>query len=157
MPKSLERSPGVHAYIFQNHPDYGKERHLKIKWIAHARVDNITPSLLKLMKEAGCILLRFGIESGSRRIIDILKKRDSDIDWIETSRAVFKNSREEGISTAALFIIGSPSESQSEIESSLKLAKELEPDFIQVHFFTPYVGSAAYEQYKSRIEGESLL
>lgn len=130
---------------------------LDIKWIAHARVDNINPGLLRIMKDAGCVLLRFGIESGSRRIINVLKKDGSGKDWIERCKIVFKESRKIGVSTAALFIVGSPTESKTDVAESIDLAKELNPDLVQVHFFTPYPGSAVYESFKSQIENNNLV
>lgn len=134
-----------------------QKRNLNIHWIAHARVDNMTFDLLKIMKEAGCIFLRFGIESGSERIIKVLGKTSSDIDWIQKSKEVFRDAQRLGIVTYALFIIGSPTESREEVEESLRLAKELAPDLIQVHFFTPYPGSVSYRQLKSDIKDKSLF
>ena len=134
-----------------------KKRKLNIKWIAHARVDNISASLLQTMKEAGCILLRFGIESGSKRIIKIFEKTDASMDWIEKSKDAFRISKDVGIPTVALFIIGSPTESAEEVKESIKLAKDLAPDLIQVHYFTPYPGSASYKQFKSKLDKDNLL
>jgi len=44
----------------------------KIKWSCHARVDSVTSELIKKIKQAGCILVRFGIESGSERCLNFL-------------------------------------------------------------------------------------
>ena len=134
-----------------------QKRDLKIKWISHARVDEVTPKLLKIMKENGCILLRFGIESGSQRIINILNKCDTSINWIEKSKKVFREAKTIGIMTNAMFIIGNPNETEEDIWKSIKLAKELNPDMIQVSFFVPYPGSFAYELFKGKIEKHSFF
>jgi len=128
-----------------------QKRNLRISWIAHARVDEVDFDLLKIMRKAGCILLRLGIESGSKRILDILEKNPLRIDWIEKSKAVFKATRELDIATVALFIIGNPTETKKDLRASIQLAKDLDPDLIQIHFFTPYIGSIAYDRFKLQI------
>lgn len=130
-----------------------RRRRLKINWIAHARVDNLDFDLLKAMKNAGCILLRFGIESGSKRVLRILKKTESE-DWINQSKKVFHITKKLGIGTAALFIVGSPTETKEEIGESIKLAKELDPDLLQVSYFTPYPGSSAYREFQPSIDNK---
>lgn len=130
-----------------------QRRRLKINWIAHARVDNLDFDLLRAMKDAGCILLRFGIESGSKRILKVLKKTDS-MNWIAQSKRIFHISKKLSIGTACLFIVGSPTETKEEIRESIKLAKELDPDILQVSYFTPYPGSSAYKEFQFYIDNE---
>ena len=120
-------------------------RKLKVKWIAHARVDELNVFLITLMKRAGCVLLRFGIESASERIIKIIQKNPRNINWTETSKSILSCCRRAGITTNALFIIGNPGETAEEMKATIKLSKELSPDLVQVHFFTPYPGSAICE------------
>lgn len=128
-----------------------KRRSVNIKWVANARIDEVDSSLLRIMKDAGCSLLLFGVESGSSRIIEILKKTSLNIDWIQKAKDVFKKSRRIGISTCALFIIGCPTETKDEVEMTRKLIYELKPDMIKVHFFTLYPGSMAYAQFNNSI------
>lgn len=132
-------------------------RKLKVRWIAHSRIDELNTSLIKLMKEAGCILLRFGIESASARIIRILRKNNSNINWVETSKSILNYCRKIGIATNVLFMIGNPSETAQEIKTTIKTAKILNPDLIQVHFFTPYPGSAIYENLRRLLKNKNDL
>lgn len=131
-----------------------KSRNLKIQWIAHARIDRINPDLLCLMKESGCILLRFGIESGSERIIKNLNKFQKDLDWSKRFREAFHDLKKTGIASIALFIIGSPTESEDEFNQTVRLALEIDPDLIQIHYFTPYPDSA-YSKQRSIQQGSS--
>ena len=78
------------------------ERKIKISWIAATRADCVTPKLLKLMKSAGCRSLRFGVESGSERILKLMGK---NLDKQKIIQA-FKWAREENIETFAYLIIG---------------------------------------------------
>jgi radical SAM superfamily enzyme YgiQ (UPF0313 family) len=125
-------------------------RKSKMPWMARARVDELDYPLLTLMKRAGCIMLGIGVESGSQRIIDDMKKTKKRKPWSDLCRQVFRWTRELGIGTNAYYVIGNPTETRQEIAQTIRLALELNSDSIQVHFFTPYPGSKSWERYKDK-------
>ena len=127
-------------------------RNLAVKWIAQARIDEVDKELLKIMKEAGCILLKFGIESGSNRVIRLINKTNKEIDWVKKTKEIFGYANKLGISTLSFFMIGNPTETEEEVRESINLAEEIKSDIIQVHFFTAYRGSAAYNIYKDKVK-----
>ncbi|MFC2173539.1 B12-binding domain-containing radical SAM protein [Acidobacteriota bacterium] len=133
-----------------------RKRDLKMSWIAHARVDELEPALMAEMKKAGCILLRLGVEAGSERVLKLLKKNPKGLDWKKTCKSIFHEARRLGIATNGLIILGNPEETREEVENTIRLVLELDPDMIQVHFFTPYPGSPAYEDYKEQIEKDQI-
>ena len=126
-------------------------RKSKMPWMARVRVDELNYDVLALMKKAGCAMLGIGVESGSERIIKDMHKQGADRPWLELCRQVFGWTRELGIGTNAYYVIGNPTETREEIEQTIQLALELNSDSIQVHFYTPYPGSAAWERFKDRL------
>ena len=122
-------------------------------WMARVRVDELSYETLSLMKQAGCIMLGIGVESGTQRIFESMKKQQNPKPWLEQCRKVFRWTRELGIGTNAYYVIGNPTETKEEIEQTIKFALELNSDSIQVHYYTPYPGSAAWEKYKDKLEG----
>jgi radical SAM superfamily enzyme YgiQ (UPF0313 family) len=108
------------------------------------------------MKDAGCILLRLGVESASDRILQMFGKNPKKKDWHTLCHQIFSGARTLGIATNALVIIGNPGETVAEIESTIKLTISLNPDIIQVHFFTLYPGSPAYDDYKDQLTDEAV-
>jgi anaerobic magnesium-protoporphyrin IX monomethyl ester cyclase len=131
-------------------------RKLDINWICHARVDELERALMQEMKAAGCILLRIGVESASDRILQLFGKNPRGQDWKKTCQTVFREARRLGIATNALVIIGSPEETGEEAEATMNLVVDLNPDMVQVHFFTLYPGSPAYEEYKNRVPQDQI-
>ncbi|MBZ0167570.1 MAG: radical SAM protein, partial [Candidatus Omnitrophica bacterium] len=93
-------------------------REVKINWLAHSRIDNIDYDMLRKMKEAGCVLLRFGVESGSARVVNSLTKSFKKIDWNKQAREIFQYAKDLAIETHALLIIGSPTETEAEIQET---------------------------------------
>lgn len=126
-------------------------RNSKMPWMARVRADEVDFELLALMKKAGCIMLGLGVESGSQRIIDDMKKQPTPRPWLDICRQAFYWTRKLGIGTNAYYVIGNPTETREEINQTIKFAMELNSDSIQVHFYTPYPGSAAWEKYKDQI------
>ena len=128
-------------------------RKSKMPWMARVRVDELSYPLLDSMKKAGCIMLGLGVESGSERIIKIIKKQQGSKPWLELCRQAFGWTRDLGIGTNAYYVLGNPTETREEIEQTIRFALELNSDSIQVHFYTPYPGSAAWEEYRDQLDG----
>jgi anaerobic magnesium-protoporphyrin IX monomethyl ester cyclase len=126
-------------------------RNSQMPWMARVRVDELDYNLLRRMKKAGCAMLGIGVESGSQRIIDGMRKSREPKPWLELCRQAFRWTRALGIGTNAYYVIGNPTETCEEIEHTIKFAMELNADSIQVHFYTVYPGSAAWEEYKNQI------
>jgi len=126
----------------------------RIRWMARLRADEVDYELLSLMKRAGCIMLGIGVEAGSQRVIDRMKKTYQPKPWAELARRVFRWTRQLGIGTNAYYVLGNPTETYAEIEQTIELALELEADSIQVHFHTPYPGSADWAEFHGEFAKE---
>jgi len=91
-----------------------------IVWRASARVDRVDPELLQKMKEAGCKLLSFGVESGDQKVLDVLRKNIS----VEHSKDALRWSREAGIDTRVLLMVGMPGETKDTTDRTIQLLEE---------------------------------
>jgi len=118
-----------------------KNRKLKIKWDCETRVDMVTKELLLKMKEAGCIAVWFGVESGSQRVIDAMRKGFS---IAQTMRA-FKWAKEVGLMTVASAILGFPGETKETALETINLVKRISPDAVGYYIATPYPGTPMYD------------
>jgi len=121
-------------------------RDLKIKWESPTRADKVDPELLKLMKKAGCIRLRYGVESGDKNILKIMRK---DI-TIAKIKGAFEWTKKAGIETFAYFMIGYADEDSGTIKKTINLAIDLDPDFVMFTIPVPYPGTHLYELAKER-------
>lgn len=117
-------------------------RKIKVSWIAATRADCVTPKLLKLMKSAGCRSLRFGVESGSERILKLMGK---NLDKQKIIQA-FEWAREENIETFAYLIIGYFSETEETVRETLSFVKKLNPDLLMYNIATPLPVTKLLEQ-----------
>ena len=116
------------------------EKQLDLIWSCNARVDKVDKDLLKLMKLAGCNQITYGIESGSQRMLDTLKKDFTAEQVIKGVRAA----KEQGIDCVGNFIIGTPGEDYESINETIQLVKKLDLDYASFHFLTAFPGSPLY-------------
>jgi radical SAM superfamily enzyme YgiQ (UPF0313 family) len=108
-------------------------RNLKFSWETPQRIDLIDEKLLRLMKKAGCIRLRYGVESGNQAILDSMNKKTK----LEDVQKVFKLTKKVGIETFGYFIIGYQGENAQTVEDTISFAKKLNPDWIMFTAATP--------------------
>ncbi len=102
------------------------ERQIKIKWICYARADDLTDlDVVQLMKDAGCIQVQIGIESGSQVILDNMNKRCT----VEQNAAAIENCRKVGITSLVTVIIGYPGDTAAYSLETFNFLKAHQPDF----------------------------
>ncbi len=116
-------------------------RGIKVQWTAFSRVDTVTRELLSKMKEAGCIFILYGVESGNQKILDLAKKRTT----LEKIRRGVSISNEVGITTLSSFILGLPGETKETVNESLEFGKSL-GNWYGYHILTPYPGTEIRER-----------
>jgi radical SAM superfamily enzyme YgiQ (UPF0313 family) len=112
-----------------------------VRWICNSRVDNVTLDLLQKMKQAGCLMVSYGVESGSQEILDASEKHIT----LQQSRDAIRWTREAGMKSMAYFIIGLPGETHETIEQSIRFAREINPDYVNFHVATPFPGTTLYD------------
>jgi len=118
------------------------ERGLKIRWTCNSRVDTVDEEQLRKMKKAGCWLVAFGIESGSQKILDNVKK-DAKVE--DATRSI-NLCNKLGIKTWGYFIIGLPGEDKQTVRETIDFAKSLPLDIALFHVAMPYAGTEFYFQ-----------
>jgi len=110
------------------------KRDLKVKWESPTRIDLVDKELLTLMKKAGCIRLRYGVESGDPRILELMNKKIT----IDRVQEVFALTKKVGLESFAYFIIGYATETPHTMQGTIDLAKKINPDFVMFTIATPY-------------------
>jgi len=112
-----------------------------LPWGCATRIDTVDDSLLEQMKRSGCIQVDLGVESGSNRILKIIKKNMTDQEIVNTF-SLFKKNR---LRTFATFMIGNPTETKEDIIKTRDMVKLIKPSFALFSWFTPFPGTEAYE------------
>jgi len=124
------------------------ERGLEMSWECLSRVDTIDREIALKMKQARCVRVFFGIESGNEAILALMNKQATAN---QAKKAVF-TAKSVGIQVGAFFIIGYPGETDKTILDTLKFASSLPLDYLSFTLPYPIPGTPLYERVKANIE-----
>ncbi len=117
------------------------ERDLDILWGYQSASVIRDEEMLKKLRDAGCRIITYSIETSSRRSIDVMKKK---VD-MQQVRDVFQMSKEMGMIRIANIILGLPGENEKDVEESIELTKALDPEYALFFLPAPYPGTKFYE------------
>ncbi len=117
------------------------ENNLRISWSCETRVNLVDPELLKKMKLSGCFEIAFGIESGSQKMLNNLKKGIT----LEQSERAVRATKNAGIKTRTFWVFGAPGETRETVLQSIEFAKKLNPDIAHFNVMTPYPDTEIYK------------
>lgn len=124
-----------------------KKEKIDIPWGCQTRVLGLNSGFLKKIKEAGCQQLTFGLESGSQKILSILKNNTSTI---EQNKNAINLCKQAGMLACGSFMIGSPSETLKDIRLTQKFILENNLDGVGVHTTTAFPGTKLWDIAKEK-------
>jgi radical SAM superfamily enzyme YgiQ (UPF0313 family) len=118
------------------------EGKLDITWNCFSRVDTVDEAALRIMRDAGCYHVTYGIESSLPETLARINKRIDLERAVETIRTTMRL----GIECKVNFILGFPWETLEQVRSVVRFAKALSPDLATFNLFKPLPGSVLYDE-----------
>jgi anaerobic magnesium-protoporphyrin IX monomethyl ester cyclase len=112
-----------------------------------SRVDLMDEELVRLLREAGCIRIAFGAESGSQRVLDAMNK-GTQVEQIQQASHLC---RSHGIETYFYIMLGYPGEEWPDILKTADLLREARPDTFSSTIAYPLPGTDFYDEVKHRL------
>ncbi len=117
-------------------------REIGLPFICNYRANLVTPEVVRLLREAGCYQIFFGVESGNEDIRNRVLNRHMSRE--EIVRA-FQACREAGIKTVAYNMVGLPYEDKSKVLDTIKLNAEIKTDHSLSPIYYPYPDTVLFE------------
>jgi radical SAM superfamily enzyme YgiQ (UPF0313 family) len=121
--------------------------HREMGWSTELKVDIVDRDLLFHMREAGCRNIEYGFEVGSETVLAATDKGTR----VEHALAAMRLTREAGIHTFGLFMIGLPGETARDIGRTFRLARRLDCEMVKFNITIPYPGTALFEQHRAEL------
>lgn len=115
-------------------------RNLGVGWVCNSRVDKVDPDALKKMRQAGCWMIGYGVESGSQQILDSAKK-DTTVRMIEQA---IRWAKEAGLEVTAHVIFGLPGETIQTGLNTIRWLKAQDIDYAQIYCAVPWPSTLLY-------------
>jgi anaerobic magnesium-protoporphyrin IX monomethyl ester cyclase len=120
------------------------DRPLGMTFNCAVRAEHIDYGILQKMKAAGCWMISLGIENGDEALL-ARHRKNADLDLVAEKIRLIKKA---GIRVKGLMMMGLPGETKQSVMKSMKYVFSLPIDDINVSKFTPFPGSALYENIK---------
>ncbi len=118
----------------------------KVTWQAWTRADMMTPEMASMMKDAGCYMVIFGIESGDPETL----KRTCKGTTVEKNISACRIAHAAGLQVGVNLMFGFPWETVESLQNTLNMIYEL---WDVTHMFNgsgsivPFPGTEIYQQY----------
>ena len=97
--------------------------------------------IVKLMRDSGCVLISYGFESGSQRMLNSMRKMQT----IEQMEKTLEISRKYGLPVPVSFIIGMPGENDESCRETVDFCIRNKIPLDSLMFATPYPGTEIFD------------
>jgi Fe-S oxidoreductase len=113
----------------------------RIPFKMQSRCDLMTRPAVEALRRAGCAEVWMGAESGSQKVLDAMEKRLP----IEKTYEACQNLRSHGIRVGLFLQFGYPGEDWDDIQSTIGMVRQTQPDEIGVSVSYPLPGTKFYD------------
>ncbi len=118
--------------------------HKKVAWMAQVSPNAVDDELLSKMKQAGCVHVEYGFESGSQRMLELMNKKTN----VERNKKVSFMTRRNKLRFQGNFIVGYPGEREEDFKKTLSFIKKARPNNVSLNLFMPLPGTQIYNRLK---------
>jgi anaerobic magnesium-protoporphyrin IX monomethyl ester cyclase len=119
-------------------------RGIDVNWECLSRADTVDREAACKMRQAGCIRVFFGIESGNNDVLALMRKQIT----VEQARKAVYAAKDAGLQVGAFFIVGYPGESDGTVLDTVRFASGLPLDYLSFTLPYPIPGTALFERVK---------
>ncbi len=125
-----------------------KLKPLRVWWMCQASIDvAFDDELLKLMADAGCISILFGIESVNPKALQEMNKK---VNVAERYQEAIRRVHAAGINTIGSFIVGFDADTLEAFDQIFDFTVRNNISYIMLNVLTAYPGTDLYERMKAR-------
>lgn len=111
-----------------------------LPFVVNAHVKVFNDERAKMLRDAGCSIVKFGIESGSERIRrEILQRPMSNKEIIDA----FEIAHKYGFHTSAFLLLGLPYETKDDIMETIDILRKIKPGRYRWSLFFPFPKTTA--------------
>ena len=132
-------------YVLKFCEAYKKEHH-DLPFVVNAHVQVFDDEMAAALADAGCMIVKYGLESGSNRV-----RREVLWRWMTNKQIQdsFEAAHRQDLHTSAFVMIGLPTETREEILETLQLCADVKMGRFRWAVFYPFVGTAGFNMAKN--------
>jgi len=113
----------------------------KIPFVIESRLDTLSDTTAKALAESGCMEIQFGLETGSQKLLDFVKKQ---LNYDKIIKG-FNLCKKHKVNSYAYLILGIPGENETTLNETTTLLAKVRPNLIRPTFLIPVKGTDLYD------------
>ncbi len=141
----------VHARWIREYAAELQQRGVRVPFEAISREDRLDDEIIGTLAEMGCFRIWVGAESGSQRVLDLMKRRTD----AARMREVFASLQRHGIESGTFIMVGYDGETVQDLEATVGYLKDAAPDTFLTTVAYPIKGTEYYNQVADRLEPQA--
>lgn len=118
---------------------------LPLTWLCETRYDLVDRDLLRLMQQAGCREINYGLETADEEAFATIGKAQAK-QGLGYFGQIIRDTKAAGIRCHTHLMLGLPNDSWTSIRRTIRFLRKHKPDSVQVAIFIPYPGTPLGEQ-----------
>ena len=118
------------------------EADIKLEWSVRDRVSSADLEMYELMYRAGCRRIHLGIESGTQKVIDRMRKNIK----VEDAKKAVNYAKQAGMTVLTYFMFGNLDETLEDMRKTIDFSIELDSDYAEFSITIPYAGTEMYDE-----------
>ena len=118
------------------------EADIKLEWSVRDRVSSADLEMYQLMYRAGCRRIHLGIESGTQKVIDRMRKNIK----VEDAKKAVNYAKQAGMTVLTYFMFGNLDETLEDMRKTIDFSIELDSDYAEFSITIPYAGTEMYDE-----------
>lgn len=129
---------------------------LNVHWACSSRTDCLDNEMIDIMAAGGCRSIFFGVETGSARMQQIIKK---NLDLTKAQKYI-ASAAQKGIVPVVSFITGFPQEMRADIKGTVDFIMQTlqhQTAVPQLHLLSPLMGTPLYERYRDDLIFDGVI
>lgn len=127
---------------------------MELYWVANGRFEKglTDEKLIETIARRGCVMLRFGLESASQKVLDYMNKGTK----VSVAEKVLKLTAQYGIKNHVYLMFGYPGETKEDREMTIEFMKRNREviSSYSVSLFQPIPGTVVYEELLKEVKEE---
>jgi anaerobic magnesium-protoporphyrin IX monomethyl ester cyclase len=134
-----DRFASSHEWLTEFSSAYTEK--IGLPFVCNAIAGHLDEKMARLLSEAGCYMVKFGVESGSERVRKQILARELSENRLRKAVALL---RKLGVNTRAYVMLGMPTETREEILATVRLCADLGFDSVRPSIMYPFPGTQLY-------------
>ncbi len=130
-----------HKWLFEYAAEL-KRRNIQIPFECICRADRLNEEIVRTLKEMGCFRVWLGSESGSQRLLDLMKRGVK----AEHVQAMTRLAKRHGIETGMFLMWGFEDENEDDIAQTVEHVKRANPDLVLTTVSYPIKGTEYFRR-----------